>query len=307
MKNDCIYQKVIEKRNEKQPAIREAILECAHIDSGELCFTSSKSLDRALTDGIFILKIPAEINLGAGDAFSRQFYLGDETAYGRFRNVTGDIFGDPLLGFHQRVNQIEQFLLERRLWRAHYPSEIALLGECLNLLSQIILRHILKEVKIPECDWCAATGGCSDIMGSYHLTFNHYRPAIDSCGLNSHKDDGFLTILRSYTPGLEVNRNRDWEWVSCDEEHFVINFGLAMEILTEHCQRPVAAIMHRVRRQKNHRTSFGHFTSSGCIPGMDQGVYRYIPSLGLEWVCGSRQLIDSNDAEIYEGTMYSEE
>jgi len=27
----------------------------------------------------------------------------------------------------------------------------------------------------------------------------------------------------------------------------------------------------------------------------------------LEWVCGSRQLIDSNDAEIYEGTMYSEE
>lgn len=50
------------------------------------------------------------------------------------------------------------------------------------------------------------------------------------------------------------------------------------------------------------RSSFGHFSSSGCLPGEDEGIYRYVHESGLERVCGSRELIDENDYEIYAGT-----
>lgn len=297
-----IYRNVVHKRDEDQPAIREAELVQACFDSGALEFKSLARKRRAFADGIFMLKAPLDIELAAGDAFARGFYRGDDSPYGRFRHVGSDTFADPLLGFHQRANQIEQFLLERRFWQAHYPPEIALLGERLNHLSQSVLRSVLAEVGIPEQDWRTATGGCSVLEGSYHLTFNHYRPEVEGCGLNSHKDDGFLTILRTTSPGLEVNRNGEWEWLPFDGRYFIINFGLSMEILTAGCLQPIAAVMHRVRRQTKDRSSFGHFTSSGCRPGADQGIYRYVQDRGLERVCESRQLIDLNDAEIYQGT-----
>ncbi|MBA6440732.1 2OG-Fe(II) oxygenase family protein [Streptomyces sp. GMR22] len=249
------------------------------------------------------MEIPAEIDVSAGDTFARQFYRGPSTApYGRFRTIGSDHFGDPLLGFHQRINQIEQFLLERRFWATDYPPEIAELGEALTRLSQQVLCSVLHHVGIPEEDWARATGGCSQSAGSYHLTFNHYRPAHEDIGLSSHKDDGFLTVLRTTSPGLEVARGDHWEVVPADPDCFVINFGLAMEILTSGSDTPVAAIMHRVARQREDRSSYGHFSSSGCLPGQDQGIYRYAQGTGLERVCGSRELIDENDYEIYAGT-----
>ncbi len=87
-----------------------------------------------------------------------------------------------------------------------------------------------------------------------------------------------------------------------DPSCFVINFGLSMEILSAQSKRPVAAIMHRVARQQRDRCSCGHFSSSGCLPGEDRGVYRYTDEHGLQRVCGSRELIDENDYEIYAGT-----
>ncbi|MFD9904553.1 2OG-Fe(II) oxygenase family protein [Streptomyces sp. NPDC059063] len=241
--------------------------------------------------------------MAAGDAFARQFYEGPAaTPYGRFRDIGSDQFGDPLLGFHQRVNQIEQFLLERRFWSAGYPAEIAALGEALTRLARAVLCSVLTHVGIPERDWRRATGGCSRAEGSYHLTFNHYRPAREEIGLSSHKDDGFLTILRTTAPGLEVSREDHWETVPADPGCFIVNFGLSMEILTASSRMPVAAIMHRVARQQDDRSSFGHFSSSGCLPGEDEGIYRYVHGSGLERVCGSRELIDENDYEIYAGT-----
>ncbi|MDG9719749.1 2OG-Fe(II) oxygenase family protein [Streptomyces sp. DH24] len=263
----------------------------------------SGARDRALRDGVFFLEIPAELDLSAGDAFARQFYRGPSAApYGRFRDIGSDHFGDPLLGFHQRINQIEQFLLERRFWATDYPPEIAALGEALTRLSQQVLCSVLAHVGIPEQDWARATGGCFRSAGSYHLTFNHYRPTHEDIGLSSHKDDGFLTVLRTTAPGLEVARGDHWEVVPADPDCFIVNFGLSMEILTADSGTPVAAIMHRVARQREDRSSYGHFSSSGCLPGQDQGIYRYVRGVGLERVCGSRELIDENDHEIYAGT-----
>ncbi|MFE2938523.1 2OG-Fe(II) oxygenase family protein [Streptomyces sp. NPDC059255] len=298
-----IYQDVYEKRSPDHPALNEARLERARAVGGMLDFGGSGARNRAFRDGVFLLEIPGELDVSAGDSFAHQFYEGPAAApYGRFRDIGSDRFGDPLLGFHQRINQIEQFLLERRFWAAAYPPEITALGESLTWLSRQILCSVLSAVGIPERDWRRATGGCSQCAGSYHLTFNHYRPTHEDIGLSSHKDDGFLTVLRTTAPGLEVSREDHWETVPADPNCFIVNFGLSMEILTAGSRMPVAAIMHRVARQQGDRSSFGHFSSSGCLPGEDEGIYRYVHGSSLERVCGSRELIDENDYEIYAGT-----
>jgi hypothetical protein len=299
-----IYQDVYEKRVDSSEVLDVVALELAWIDGAELRFRSDEHKMRGLTDGIFLLKVPDAIDLAAGDAFAANFYRGSTAVspYGRFRDITHQTFGDPLLGFHQRINQIEQFLLERRFWSEYYPPEITRLGETITQLSRIIVRSVLASVDIPAELWAQATGGCTDTAGSYHLTFNHYRPDFEGCGLSSHKDDGFVTILRTTSSGLEVNRRTKWERVEPLADHFVINFGLSMELLTSRSATPVSAIMHRVAHQVHDRSSFGHFTSSNCQHGEDMGIYRYAPGAGLERICSSRELIDNNDYEIYTGT-----
>lgn len=251
----------------------------------------------------FFLEIPLWIDLDECDSFASNFYRGDNIhKYGKFRDITSSCFDDPLLGFHTRSDQIEQFLLERRFWKNIYPNAITNTGINLIRLSTIILRSILELTEIPIEDWSTATGCCIDTRGTYHLTFNHYRPYFQGIGLSSHKDDGFLTILRSNSPGLEVNIDNRWESVSPLENHFIINFGLSMEILTKNTIQPVNAIMHRVSHQLKDRHTFGHFTSSYCNPGEDAGIYSYSSKQGLFKICNSRELINLNDEEIYEGT-----
>lgn len=77
-----------------------------------------------------------------------------------------------------------------------------------------------------------------------------------------------------------------------------------MEWLTARCNSPVAAILHRVARQTEDRSSFGHFSSSNFLP-RDRGIFNYCPIRGLQRVCDARELIDNNDREIYQGTFYS--
>nr|7V2T_A Chain A, dioxygenase [Streptomyces ossamyceticus]7V2U_A Chain A, dioxygenase [Streptomyces ossamyceticus]7V2X_A Chain A, dioxygenase [Streptomyces ossamyceticus]7V34_A Chain A, dioxygenase [Streptomyces ossamyceticus]7V36_A Chain A, dioxygenase [Streptomyces ossamyceticus]7V3E_A Chain A, dioxygenase [Streptomyces ossamyceticus]7V3E_B Chain B, dioxygenase [Streptomyces ossamyceticus]7V3E_C Chain C, dioxygenase [Streptomyces ossamyceticus]8HIV_A Chain A, Fe/2OG dependent dioxygenase [Strep len=298
-----IYRDVYHKRVDEEPVDRTADLERARLGDDGLDFQDDAAQARAFAQGVFLLEIPEWLDLSAGDRFARQFFQGTGVEpYGKYRDLSSEHFGDELLGYHSRVDQLEQFLLERRFWGEVYPSEIATLGEHLTLLSHRVLRSVLASAGIPEEDWHRASGGCSETNGSYHLTFNHYRSAHQDIGLSSHKDDGFITVLRTTAQGLEVNRDDVWEKVPVDPACFVVNFGLSMEILTSACVTPLSAIMHRVSHQNFDRSSFGHFSSSRCLPGADDGIYRYLPSAGLERVCGSRELIEENDHEIYMGT-----
>lgn len=298
-----IYLRELHKRIDDRPAEAVAPLQRARLEGSELVFASSTTRDQALDDGVFLLSIPESIDFTACDTFARQFYTGNKhLRYGRYRLLTGDHFGDELLGYHKRINQIEQFLLERRFWQAVYPPEIDACGRALTAIAGRVLRAVLKLTDIPMHDWEEATGGCSAESGSYHLTFNHYRPALPGIGLSSHKDDGFLTILWTTSTGLEINRRDRWETVTPDPACFVINFGLSMEILTRQSSRPVSAIMHRVQHQTADRFSFGHFSSSFCEPNSEAGIYGYDSRHGLRCICSSRELIDANDDEIYNGT-----
>ena len=299
-----LYSTVYHKRVDTRPVSCTADLVCAWMTGRRLSFASDQDRHQAFADGVFLLKIPTELDVGAADQFANQFYRGDASEYGHFKSITACQFGDGLLGFHERVDQIEQFLLERRFWASHYPAEVADTGEKMTALSRQILCAALDYAGIPARVWTQATGNCSHGGGAYHLTFNHYRAQLAKVGLSSHKDDGFLTILRTTQPGLEVNRSDSWERVPCAPDKFVINFGLSMEWLTARCNSPVAAILHRVARQTKDRSSFGHFSSSNFLP-RDRGIFNYCPVRGLQRVCDARELIDNNDREIYQGTFYS--
>lgn len=300
-----LYSAVYHKRVDNRPVVSAAELVCAWIERGRLSFSNNEDRCQAFSSGVFLLHIPSELDVTAPDQFAREFFRGDASSYGGFRKLTAEHFDDELLGFHQRADQVEQFLLERRFWISHYPTEIIVVGEQMITLSQQILCAALEYACIPASVWSDATGSCSHGAGAYHLTFNYYQMLKSGVGLSSHKDDGFITILRTTQPGLEINRDDCWERVSAAQNMFVINFGLSMEWLTFRCEFPVAAIMHRVSQQSTERTSFGHFSSSNFI-SRDQGIYSYCSALGLERVCDSRSLIDKNDREIYQGTHCSE-
>lgn len=308
-----IYSDVIKKRLDNSSFEMNHNLQKACIKNSELCFENSNGFELAMQEGIFMLQIPDNLDLTDCDYFAQNFYkkLSEEerskerefTKYKKFREYTSEHFdNDTLLGFHERVDQIEQFLLEKRFWDKWYPEGIKKIGYELCSISSIIIKRILCETGIEQKDYNIATGGCSVEHGSYHLTFNHYRPQIYTKGLSSHKDDGFVTILRTVSPGLEINRYENWEKVGVDHKYFIINFGLAMEILTRMSLFPVSAIMHRVVQQKNDRWSWGHFSSSKCISASDQGIYEYSKEHGLRRICNSRELINNNDYEIYHGT-----
>lgn len=279
------------------PALPDASLERCRIRDEQFVFDGQGGLARALADGVFLLDIPGDMDVDEGDRCCRQFYAGPGAApYGRLRDLGADTFGDPLLGFHRRRNQTEQFLLERRFWQGHFTPGLRALAERLAQLSAALLRSLLGHLDIPAEHWRRATGNCSHLGGSYHLTFNHYLPHHLDLGLNPHKDDSFLTLLRATSPGLEVRRNGRWEAVAPRADCFVVNFGMAMEILTSSTVAPAHAVLHRVARQTQERHTYALFASSTRQPGHDAGIYRYVPGTGLAYVCDSGDLIDQDYA-----------
>jgi hypothetical protein len=286
------------------------ILQKAKVLNDKLIFDEPNGFLKALEDGFFLVEVPKEINLLAADTFSKNFYrpkMNNDDPNDKYRGyskITSDFIGDPLLGFHRRKYQIEQFLLERRFWRKYYPNELVEIAEALCNLSSTIVRNVLDKVDIPKEFWEKASGGCSKGNGSYHFTFNHFRPEMDTLGLQEHQDDGFITILRSTEPGLEIHKDGKWIKLGAESEFFKINFGLTMQILTRNSAIPVNAVLHRVVQQEKKysnedRWSWGHFSSCQFNMDYDRGIYAYDKDKGFEFHSNARDHINQNDSDIY--------
>ena len=65
-------------------------------------------------------------------------------------------------------------------------------------------------------------------------------------GCGAHTDYGFLTFVRSETPGLEVQDNEKWIPVETDNDYFVVNIGDSLSALTG-----LRATPHRVVHSEN--------------------------------------------------------
>jgi 2-oxoglutarate-Fe(II)-dependent oxygenase superfamily protein len=257
------------------------------MEHGELIFEQPAGLSHALRDGFFFVEQPAEMDLAAGDRFAKSFYhpLNPDDPFSGFQRWTPENLA-PREGYFCRVeDQTEQFFLEASLWRDIFPQALCAQAAEMRAFAVDILRAVLAHLDLPRRLWDEATGGCVSYRGTYHLTFNHFRPQFRVRGLNVHKDSGWVTVLRSLEPGLEVLRQGQWAPIDPLPGMFIVNFGCAMEILTRHTAMPVAAVAHRVAEQslsaKPDRFSYALFGDSSLDERICPGLFSYVPGNGL--------------------------
>lgn len=169
-----------------------------------LHFDQVDGLQRALRDGFFFVQPLQAFDLAPGDRFARQFYVPGHGAYQGFCRQTETELGRHQGYFCRDADQTEQFFLRSTHWHRLFPEALRLQAQCMKAMAIEVLLAVLASLDIPAVLWRKATGHCMASKGTHTLTFNHFRPQVNARGLNIHKDSGWVTVLRSLEPGLEV-------------------------------------------------------------------------------------------------------
>ena len=219
-------------------------LPTASIDEAQrLIFKTSQDQDLAWEMGVFYLKVPDWLDLEEARHFGRDI-LDSESPY---RNIPqyGELEGFIAL----ENNQQTKLALRRHRWDDHYPAEIAQFGRQLDDIGRVVIREVFRKSGIPEHLWTDASGGYSSGQGTAFLNFVHYDTSHSDLGGRSHTDYGFVTILDATCPGLQIELYGQFHNVPVLDAHLVINFGEALNFITQHSNRSVAAIVHRVTNQ----------------------------------------------------------
>lgn len=280
----------------------------AHVKDGRLLFAEPNGITQALRDGFFFVARPREMPMAAGDRFAASFYRPADPAvadpFCGFQEWTQERL-NPREGYFRRdADQTEQFFLESCHWNSVFPGALVSQANAMRDFGLRILRAVLSELDLPERLWDEATGRCLSMAGMYHLTFNHFRPEIRSRGLNVHKDSGWVTVLRSVEPGLEVDLGGTWHPINPTPDSFIVNFGCAMEILTRACATPVSAVAHRVIQQREgsgpDRFSYAMFIDSSANPEVSPGLFTYQPGAGLTLAASFDEFLTQIVRKTYE-------
>ena len=219
-------------------------LPTASIDEAQrLIFKTSQDQDLAWELGVFYLKVPDWLDLEVARRFGRNI-LDSESPY---RNIPqyGELEGFIAL----ENNQQTKLALRRHRWDEHYPTEIAQFGCQLDDIGRAVIREVFRQSGIPEKRWADASGGYSSGKGTAFLNFVHYDTSQPDLGLRPHTDYGFVTILDATSSGLQIELEGQFRDVPVLDGHLVINFGEALNFITQHSNRSVAAIVHRVTSQ----------------------------------------------------------
>lgn len=282
----------------------------ARLDHAKLIFDTPNGFERALADGFFFVRKPVGFDLTAGDRFAANFYLdgsgGDDDEYRGFRAWGAARLAEREGYYCRDADQVEQFFLEARFWNEVFPAALSRQAREMRDFSVAVIRAILERLDLPREILEKATGGILSGRGTYHLTFNHFRPHIRARGLNIHKDSGWITMLRSLEPGLEVRRGRQWLPIVPRPDAFVMNFGCAIEILTKDTRTPVAAVAHRVVEQQARpegvpdRFSYALFVDSSLDTAQCEGLYRLDQQAGLVLAVDFNAFLDEVLANTYD-------
>ena len=212
-------------------------------ESLRLMFQNSEDQDVVWKLGVFYLKVPDWLDLEVARRFGRDI-LDLKSPY---RNIPqyGELEGFISL----ENNQQTKLALRRHRWDEHYPTEIAQFGRQLDDIGRAVIREVFRQSGIPEHLWTDASGGYSSGQGTAFLNFVHYDTSQPDLGLRPHTDYGFVTILDATSPGLQIELDGQFRDVPVLDGHLVINFGEALNFITQHSNRSVAAIVHRVTSQ----------------------------------------------------------
>ena len=224
----------------------EVGLPVASISSEEhLAFASDSDLEVAWDLGLFYLKTPDELDLES----ARQFGEGLIATDSPYRQVPqyGELEGFIAL----ENNQQTKLALRRERWDQHYPEHIVVFGRQLDSIGIAIIRAVFRQSGIPETLWDRASGGYASGGGDAFLNFVHYDTRTPDWGLRPHTDYGFVTILDTSAPGLQIEVNGGFEDVPVLPGHLIINFGEALNFITAHSDHAVSAVTPRVLSQQS--------------------------------------------------------
>ena len=239
-------------------------LPVATIDASQrLIFETTEDQDRAWQIGVFYLRAPRSLELDKVRCFGKGLSFPDSP----YREIPqyGELEGFISL----ENNQQTKLALQRHRWDEHYPPEIANFGRKLDEIGIGIVREVFRQSGIPEQHWGEASGGYAAGEGTAFLNFVHYDTREPDLGLRPHTDYGFVTILDATAPGLQVELDGSFVDVPVLEGHLVINFGEALNFITQRSDRTVSAIVHRVTTQSESnpvRHSIVYFANP-CLDG----------------------------------------
>ena len=239
-------------------------LPVATIDASQrLIFETTEDQDRAWQIGVFYLRAPRSLELDKVRCFGEGLSFPDSP----YREIPkyGELEGFISL----ENNQQTKLALQRHRWDEHYPPEIANFGCKLDEIGIGIVREVFRQSGIPEQHWGPASGGYAAGEVTAFLNFVHYDTRQPDLGLRPHTDYGFVTILDAIAPGLQVELDGSFVDVPVLEGHLVINFGEALNFITQRSDRTVSAIVHRVTTQSESnpvRHSIVYFANP-CLDG----------------------------------------
>ena len=239
-------------------------LPVATIDASQrLIFETTEDQDRAWQIGVFYLRAPRSLELDKVRCFGEGLSFPDSP----YREIPkyGELEGFISL----ENNQQTKLALQRHRWDEHYPPEIANFGCKLDEIGIGIVREVFRQSGIPEQHWGPASGGYAAGEGTAFLNFVHYDTREPDLGLRPHTDYGFVTILDAIAPGFQVELDGSFVDVPVLEGHLVINFGEALNFITQRSDRTVSAIVHRVTTQSESnpvRHSIVYFANP-CLDG----------------------------------------
>lgn len=216
----------------------------ASIDEARrLIFETTEDQDVAWKLGVFYLEVPDWLDLGEARRFGRNI-LDPDSPYRSIPQYS------ELEGFISlENNQQTKLALRRHRWGEHYPTQIAKFGRQLDDIGRAVIHEVFQQSGIPEHLWSEASGGYSSGLGTAFLNFVHYDTSQPDLGLRPHTDYGFVTILDATSPGLQIELDGQFRDVPVLDGCLVINFGEALNFITQHSNRSVPAIVHRVASQ----------------------------------------------------------
>lgn len=255
----------------------------AEIHDGSLRFETPGGWRDALIRGLFYLKSPADLDHAAAVQFCESFYLertsdppGPDDRYRGFRGAT---FDGSLLGYSDAgADQVERIQLELPLWDRYLPAAVTPILHQLNDVARLVVRGFFARCGVELAHVAQITGGMETNEALQYCIFNNFESRkVGADGFTPHKDSGFVQVMHSPEPGLEVWEDDRWAPVAPLPGYLIVINGHALEVLTTRLRTRAAAAYHRVRSiaarpagQKD-RISFGVYIG----PRFEQDLYQY--------------------------------
>lgn len=221
----------------------------AELIKNHLMFEIPEGFKKALELGFFLIKIPKNFDLSSGDNFVRNFFkekdgCDDLDKYRGFKRLD---LKQPYQGYFDReFDQWENFYIESFYWKKYLTTELNKLGNQMTELGIFILKSVLNHLEISKDIWNITTGGLTKKAGHHMLAFNHFRSDKLVRGTKFHRDSGWITILRSWQPGLVALINNNLYAINPVEGYFIVNFGSSIEVLTQRLETPARSNIHGV-------------------------------------------------------------